>query len=105
MNNHYRTNTSQEGGAVTSFQSEIVFMGRTNLMYNTAIRGGAIAATQSKLYMYGDIIQFLITQHQCLVEASMPARANSTSRKMSTLVETMQMIEVEVFMPSVQLQD
>ena len=55
MNNHYRTNTSQEGGAVTSFQSEIVFMGRTNLMYNTAIRGGAISATQSKLYMYGNI--------------------------------------------------
>ena len=55
MNNHYRTNTSQEGGAVTSFQSEIVFMGRANLMYNRAIRGGAIAATQSKLYMYGDI--------------------------------------------------
>ena len=55
MNNHYRTNTSQEGGAVTSFQSEIVFMGRTNLMYNRAMRGGAISATQSKLYMYGDI--------------------------------------------------
>ena len=55
VNNHYRTNTSQEGGAVTSFQSEIVFMGTANLMYNTAIRGGAISATQSKLYMYGDI--------------------------------------------------
>ena len=55
MNNHYRTNTSQEGGAVTSFQSEIVFMGRTYLMYNRAIQGGAIAATQSKVYMYGDI--------------------------------------------------
>ena len=55
MNNHYRTNTSQEGGAVTSFQSEIVFMGTANLMYNTATRGGAISATQSKLYMYGDI--------------------------------------------------
>ena len=55
MNNHYRTNTSQEGGAVTSFQSEIVFMGTANLMYNTAIQGGAIAVTQSKLYMYGDI--------------------------------------------------
>ena len=55
MNNHYRTNTSQEGGAVTSFQSEIVFMGTANLMYNTAIQGGAISATQSKLYMYGDI--------------------------------------------------
>ena len=55
MNNHYRTNTSQEGGAVTSFQSEIVFMGTANLMYNRAIKGGAISATQSKLYMYGDI--------------------------------------------------
>ena len=55
MNNRYCTNTSQKGGAVTSFQSEIVFMGTANLMYNTATRGGAIAVTQSKLYMYGDI--------------------------------------------------
>ena len=55
MNNSLLSNSSQEGGAVTSFQSEIFFMGRANLMYNRAIRGGAISATQSKLFMYGDI--------------------------------------------------
>ena len=54
VNNSYHSNTSQEGGALTAFQSEIVFTGGASLMYNWAIRGGGIAATQSKLYMYGD---------------------------------------------------
>ena len=55
VNNSYLSNTFQEGGAVTGFQSVIVFTGTANLMYNRAIQGGAILATQSKLYMYGDI--------------------------------------------------
>ena len=55
VNNSYLSNTFQEGGAVTGFQSAIVFTGTANLMYNRAIQGGAISATQSKLHMYGDI--------------------------------------------------
>ena len=55
MNNSYHSNTSQEGGALSAFQSEIVLIGVTNFMYNRAIRGGAIAAVQSKLYTYGNI--------------------------------------------------
>ena len=55
MNNSYLSNTSQEGGAVTVFQSEIFFTGNVNLIYNRAVRGGAIASTQSKLYMYGNV--------------------------------------------------
>ena len=54
-NNLYSSNTSQEGGAVTGFQSEIFFTARTNLINNTALHGGGIAVTQSKVYMYDDI--------------------------------------------------
>ena len=43
----------QEGGAVTIFQSEIIFKGQTDIMYNKAESGGAILATESTLYMHG----------------------------------------------------
>ena len=57
-------NISQEGGAVTGFQSEIIFTGTADLMYNMAVKGGAILATQSKLYTYG---QFTVSHNTASV--------------------------------------
>jgi len=58
MNNSYFDSGSppiQEGGAVTSFQSKLIFMDTANLIFNIGYsKGGAILATESKLYMYGD---------------------------------------------------
>ena len=44
----------EEGGAITSFQSTVIFTGVSSLSNNQARRGGAILATESKIVMYGD---------------------------------------------------
>ena len=46
--------TSQEGGAITSFQSTVIFTGATSLLNNQARRGGAILSTESKIMIYGE---------------------------------------------------
>ena len=46
--------TRQEGGAITSFQSTVIFTGTTSLLNNQARRGGAILATESKIMIYGE---------------------------------------------------
>ena len=43
----------QEGGALTTFKSNVIFYGISNLVYNHAEYGGAIHATESKLYVQG----------------------------------------------------
>ena len=44
----------EEGGAITSFQSTVIFTGVSSLSNNQARRGGAILATESKIMMYGE---------------------------------------------------
>ena len=44
----------EEGGAITSFQSTVIFTGVSNLSNNQARRGGAILAIESKIMMYGE---------------------------------------------------
>ena len=46
--------TCQEGGAITSFQSTVIFTGATSLLNNQARRGGAILSTESKIMIYGE---------------------------------------------------
>ena len=46
--------THQEGGAITSFQSTVIFTGATSLLNNQARHGGAILATESKIMIYGE---------------------------------------------------
>ena len=46
----------QEGGAITSDQSTIIFAGESNLSNNQARQGGAIFASGSKVLMYGKTI-------------------------------------------------
>ena len=46
--------TRQEGGAITSFQSTVIFTGATSLLNNQARRGGAILSTESKIMIYGE---------------------------------------------------
>ena len=46
--------TRQEGGAITSFQSTVIFTGATSLLNNQARHGGAILATESKIMIYGE---------------------------------------------------
>ena len=46
--------TRQEGGAITSFQSTVIFTGATSLLNNQARRGGAILAAESKIMIYGE---------------------------------------------------
>ena len=46
--------TRQEGGAIKSFQSTIIFTGAISFLNNQARRGGAILATESKIVMYGE---------------------------------------------------
>ena len=43
----------QEGGALTSFQSTITFIGETSLLNNQARQGGAILAIESTIMLYG----------------------------------------------------
>ena len=42
------------GGAITSFQSTVIFTGVTDLSNNQARRGGAILAIESKIMIYGE---------------------------------------------------
>ena len=49
----HQIRTSQEGGAITSFQSTLIFTGVSSLSNNQARQGGAILATESKITMYG----------------------------------------------------
>ena len=44
----------EEGGAITSFQSTVIFTAVSNLSNNQTRRGGAILATESKIMMYGE---------------------------------------------------
>ena len=46
--------TRQEGGAITSFQSTVIFTGATSLLNNQARHGGAILSTESKIMIYGE---------------------------------------------------
>ena len=46
----------QQGGAITSFKSNILFLGESHLSYNQARYGGAILATESTIIVYGEII-------------------------------------------------
>ena len=46
----------EEGGTLTTFQSEIFFDGTCTLMQNRAKKGGAIHAIESKLYVNGEVI-------------------------------------------------
>ena len=48
------TQTFQEGGAITAFQSDLVFEGTSVLMDNSAENGGAIHAITSKIHVYGN---------------------------------------------------
>ena len=45
----------EEGGAITSFQSTVIFTGVSSLLNNQARHGGAISAFESKIIMYGEI--------------------------------------------------
>ena len=47
--------TREEGGAITSFQSTVIFSGVSSLSNNQARRGGAILATESKIMIYGEL--------------------------------------------------
>ena len=47
------TFTLQEGGALTSFQSVVIFTGETSLLNNQATQGGAILAIESTIMSYG----------------------------------------------------
>ena len=44
----------EEGGAITTFQSTVIFTGVSSLSNNQARRGGAILAIESKIMMYGE---------------------------------------------------
>ena len=48
--------TFQEGGAITSFLSTLIFTGVSSLSNNQAKRGGATLDTESKIIVYGDTI-------------------------------------------------
>ena len=45
--------TSQEGGAITTFQSTVTFTGESSFESNQAQQGGAILAMESRLTFYG----------------------------------------------------
>jgi predicted outer membrane repeat protein len=45
----------EEGGAITSIQSTVIFAGVSSLSNNQARHGGAILATESKIMMYCEI--------------------------------------------------
>ena len=45
----------QEGGAITLFQSSVIFDGVCYLEHNYADNGGAIHSTESKVYMNGNV--------------------------------------------------
>ena len=45
----------QEGGAVTSYQSTVIFVGKSVLLKNKATHGGAILAKESTIVVYGEV--------------------------------------------------
>ena len=45
-----------EGGAITSFQSSMLFTGVSTLLNNQAGSGGAILATESTIALYGEVV-------------------------------------------------
>ena len=45
--------TLEDGGALTSFQSSVIFNGETSLLNNQARQGGAILAIESTIILYG----------------------------------------------------
>ena len=49
------TDTVQEGGAITLFQSNVFIDGNCSLQHNQAENGGAIYSTESRLYVNGDV--------------------------------------------------
>ena len=48
--------TREEGGAITSFQSTLIFTGVSRLSNNQARYGGAILAIESKIMIYGETV-------------------------------------------------
>ena len=48
--------TGLKGGAITAYQSEVFFEGRSVLMLSHAMNGGAIHSTASRLYMRGSVL-------------------------------------------------
>lgn len=61
VNNHPEqlsttTDTFQEGGAITLFQSNAFFNGNCSLQHNYAENGGGLLSMESNLYVSGDII-------------------------------------------------
>ena len=50
------TSGTQQGGAITAFQSNITLYGICTLTDNHAHNGGAIHASQSKVFVHGDIL-------------------------------------------------
>lgn len=56
-NRHLLLNASiEEGGALTSFQSNVFFKNQTIFTNNTSNFGGAIFATESEFYNYGELV-------------------------------------------------
>ena len=51
-----KTGALRQGGAITSYQSTILFTGVSSLLNNQANGGGAILATESTIVMYGETI-------------------------------------------------
>ena len=49
----FENSTVEEGGAITAFQSRVIFEGNCFLFKNYALKGGGIHATGSKLFIYG----------------------------------------------------
>ena len=49
------TDTFQEGGAMTLFQSNVFFNGNCSLLYNHAEDGGGLLSIESKIYVYGNL--------------------------------------------------
>ena len=52
--NKIANDREEGGGAITSFQSTVIFTGVSSLSNNQAGRGGAILATESEIMMYGE---------------------------------------------------
>ena len=53
--NQTNMNRLTEGGALTAFQSDIIFDGKDLLIHNRASQGGAIRATEARLYVHGSL--------------------------------------------------
>ena len=46
----------QQGGAITTFQSNIFLNGECTLFDNHAVNGGALHATESRLFVHGELV-------------------------------------------------